>query len=107
MFSLRLAASTLFAGMFASPAAAQSALQVHDAELAVPFGSAEGLLVLAGDQIVFVSPDNPDMSVAIGRADVKSADRSGDVVTVSTHGSCATSPARAAPSASASPSRRA
>lgn len=27
------------------------------------------------------------MSVAIGRADVKSADRSGDVVTVSTHGS--------------------
>lgn len=86
MYSLRLAASIVFAGLLASPAAAQSALQVHDAELAVPFGSAKGLLVLAGDQIVFISPDNPDMSLTIGRAEVKSADRTGEVVTISTHG---------------------
>ncbi len=69
---------------FGSPAAAQSALAVHEAELAVPFGSAEGLVAIAGNQIVFISPDSRDASVVIDRADIRTMNRSGDVVTVST-----------------------
>jgi hypothetical protein len=68
----------------ATSAAGQSALMVHDADLAVPFGSAKGLVAFAGDQIMFVSPDNRDASLLIVRGDIRTASRSGDVVTVTT-----------------------
>lgn len=76
--------SALFLIVGAAPAAAQSALTVRDTELAVPFGSVKGVLALAGDQIVFISSDSPDASIAIPRGDIRSVNRSDDIVTVTT-----------------------
>lgn len=86
MFSSRRLAPFIVAAVFAvaTSAAGQSALIVHDAELAVPFGSAKGLLAFAGDQITFISPENRNASLAIARADIRTASRSGDVVTITT-----------------------
>lgn len=70
------------------PAAdAQTVVTAREAELAVPFGSAKGHVAVAGNQLVFISQDNPDMSVAIDRADIRNFERTGDTVTITTRNS--------------------
>ncbi|MGQ0733231.1 MAG: hypothetical protein ACT4QD_06190 [Acidobacteriota bacterium] len=71
--------------MFVAPASAQTTLVVNEAELAIPFGAAKGQLVLVGDQVVFVGIDPPTSSLSIHRSDIRAVDRSGDVVTITTH----------------------
>ena len=79
-----LAPVCLFVGLSAAPAAAQTPLAVSDAELAVPFGAAKGQMALVGSHVVFVATEDPKSSFAIDRADITSADRTGDVVTITT-----------------------
>jgi hypothetical protein len=50
---------------------AQPGLQVQKAELALPFGAAEGKLLTVGDYLVFVDDGQPDASFAVARREVK------------------------------------
>lgn len=68
----------------ASPTDAQTLVTVRQAELAVPFGSAQGQLAVAGDQLVFLSQQTPEASIAIARAEIRNLVRSGDTVTITT-----------------------
>lgn len=70
--------------LVAAPAAAQSPLAVTGAELAVPFGAAEGHVALVGSQLLFVAAEDARQSLAIDRADIANLDRAGDVVTIRT-----------------------
>lgn len=62
----------------------QTPLVMHDAELSVPFGAAKGQIALVENQLLFVVAGASGTSIAIDRADITSADRSGEVVTLRT-----------------------
>lgn len=85
MFALKyLTPAMLGLCLAAAPAVAQAPLPVTGAELAVPFGAAEGHVALVGSQLLFVAAEDPRQSLAIDRADISALDRSGDVVTIRT-----------------------
>ena len=79
----RLAAAVLACSMAAAPAVAQTEVQMHAAELAVPFGVVAGQLILVSDQLVFINTATPAESFAIDRANVRDAGREDTVVTLS------------------------
>lgn len=81
--ALALTCSVLAASL-AAPAVAQTFITPRQAELAVPFGSAKGMLVVAGDQVVFLSQEPPDASIAISRSAIRNVVRANDVVTITT-----------------------
>lgn len=59
-------------------------VEVRQAELAVPFGTAAGKVVLVADRIVFVDEERLDASFAIARGDIKSFEEDGGTLTVTT-----------------------
>jgi hypothetical protein len=61
---LLLAASAMFA---AGSAAAQPAQQAYSVELSMPFGTAGGRLVTAGEYLIFVNDPNVEKSFVIPR----------------------------------------
>lgn len=63
-----LAASAMFA---AGPAAAQPAQQSYPVELSMPFGSASGKLVTAGEYLIFVNDPNVEKSFVVPRVNVQ------------------------------------
>ncbi len=50
---------------------AQTTAQVHKAELAIPFGTVPGKIIMAGNHLVFVDEDRPAMSFVIPRGQVE------------------------------------
>ncbi len=75
---------TCFFGLILAAASshAQSSVQQFQAELAAPFGSILGHLVLAGDQLLFLDDSQPDSSFYVARSNVKDIATEGDVVTL-------------------------
>jgi hypothetical protein len=67
-----------------SLAAAQTTVQVANAELSVPFGTASGKIVLAGEYLIFIDDEKPDASFAITRKDIQKISTEGDVITIET-----------------------
>jgi len=65
---LLLAASAMFA---AGSAAAQPAQQAYSVELSMPFGTAGGRLVTAGEYLIFVNDPNVGKSFVIPRVNVQ------------------------------------
>lgn len=63
---------------------AQTATVVRRAELAVPFGTAAGKLVLVGDYLTFVDEERPDTSFTITRSEVKNFKTEGDQLMIET-----------------------
>lgn len=84
--SLKLSAviSVVLALCLSLLAVAQTATVARRAELAVPFGTATGKLVLVGDYLTFVDDERPDASFTIARSDLKNFKAEGDQVTVET-----------------------
>ena len=68
--------------MWSAPATAQTALQVHVAEMSVPFGVASVHVLLVADHLVVVDEADPSDAFAIDRTNIDGVDRNGDVVTV-------------------------
>ncbi len=83
---MRVIATILFClvGLGAPVFAAQSEVQVQKAQLAVPFGTASGTVVLAKDVLVFLDDTNPDASFAIRRSAIESSSADGDMFQVQT-----------------------
>ena len=50
---------------------AQTTAQVQKADLAIPFGTVSGKIVMAGDHLVFIDEERPDQSFVVARNDVK------------------------------------
>jgi hypothetical protein len=50
---------------------AQTIAQVQKADLAIPFGTVSGKIVMAGDHLVFIDEERPDQSFVVARNDVK------------------------------------
>jgi hypothetical protein len=63
---------------------AQTKVDVREAELSVPFGTASGTAVLVGDYLVFVDEKEQESSFAIPRVDVKGSERNGNSLTIET-----------------------
>ena len=63
---------------------AQTPVIVQRADLAVPFGTASGKLVLVADQLVFVDQDKSEDSFSITRSEIQDHAIEGDMVTVRT-----------------------
>jgi hypothetical protein len=59
---------------------AQTTVQVQKAQLAIPFGSVNGTLVLAGDMLVFVDEANTGASFGVSRSDITDMRTEGDVL---------------------------
>lgn len=58
--------------------AAQTSLQVHNAELSVPFGVVMGRLLAVGDHLAFIDDERPDTSFAVHRDDIENLTSEGD-----------------------------
>lgn len=65
-------------------AVAQTATVVRRAELAVPFGTAAGKLVLVGDYLTFVDEERPDSSFTITRGEMRNFKTEGDQLMIET-----------------------
>lgn len=63
---------------------AQTAIQVQEARLAIPFGAASGKVVRVGDFLVFIDDERPEWSFAISRGEVENVATEGDTLTVKT-----------------------
>jgi len=50
---------------------AQTPAQVQKAELAIPFGTVSGKIVMAGDHLVFIDEERPDQSFVVARTEVE------------------------------------
>ena len=50
---------------------AQTLVQVPKAELAIPFGTVTGKIVMAGDHLVFIDEEKPDQSFVVARSEVE------------------------------------
>ena len=50
---------------------AQTPAQVQKAELAIPFGTVSGKIVMAGDHLVFIDEERPDQSFVLARPEVE------------------------------------
>jgi hypothetical protein len=50
---------------------AQTPAQMQKAELAIPFGTVSGKIVMAGDHLVFIDEERPDQSFVVARAEVE------------------------------------
>jgi len=55
----------------ASALIAQTPAQVQKAELAIPFGTVSGKIVMAGDHLVFIDEERPDQSFVVARTEVQ------------------------------------
>jgi type IV secretion system protein VirB10 len=55
----------------ASALMAQTAAQMQKADLAIPFGTVAGKIVLAGDHLVFIDEQRPEQSFVIARTEVE------------------------------------
>jgi len=64
--------------------AAQSAARVMNADLAVPFGQAQGFLVVTGEDLIFVNRENPASSISIPRSQISDTNVSDRLLTVQT-----------------------
>lgn len=60
----------------------QGTVQQFRAEVPDAFGSAPGLLILAGDQLVFASESKPEASFTAPRNEIQGVTSDGDVITV-------------------------
>jgi hypothetical protein len=49
---------------------AQIPAQVQNAELAIPFGTVAGKIVMAGDHLVFIDEERPDQSFVLARTEI-------------------------------------
>ena len=74
-----LAASAMFA---AGPAAAQLAQQAYPVELSMPFGTAGGKLVTAGEYLIFVNDPNVERSFVIPRVNVQNVNVENGIMSV-------------------------
>lgn len=74
-----LAASAMFA---AGPATAQPAQLAYPVELSMPFGTASGSLVTAGDYLIFVNDPNVEKSFVIPRANVQNVNVENGIVSI-------------------------
>jgi len=54
-----------------APLIAQIPAQVQNAELAIPFGTVTGKIVMAGDHLVFIDEEKPDQSFVVARTEVE------------------------------------
>ncbi|MCI0423119.1 MAG: hypothetical protein L0387_09280 [Acidobacteria bacterium] len=68
-----LAASLLFG---------QTTAHVQKAELSVPFGAVSGKIVVAGDHLVFIDEQKPEMSFVITKPGVRNLDAHEKIVTL-------------------------
>ena len=50
---------------------AQTTAQVQKADLAIPFGTVSGKIVMAGDHLVFIDEERPDHSFVVARSEVE------------------------------------
>jgi hypothetical protein len=50
---------------------AQTTAQVQKADLAIPFGTVSGKIVMAGDHLVFIDEERPDQSFVVARSEVE------------------------------------
>jgi hypothetical protein len=50
---------------------AQTTAQVQKVDLAIPFGTVSGKLVMAGDHLVFIDEERPDQSFVVARSEVQ------------------------------------
>jgi hypothetical protein len=50
---------------------AQTPAQVQKAELAIPFGTVSGKIVMAGDHLVFIDEERPDQSFVVAKTEVE------------------------------------
>jgi hypothetical protein len=50
---------------------AQTPAQVQKADLAIPFGTVSGKIVMAGDHLVFIDEERPDQSFVVARNEVE------------------------------------
>ena len=50
---------------------AQTTAQIQKAELAIPFGTVSGKIVMAGDHLVFIDEGRPDQSFVVARSEVE------------------------------------
>ena len=55
----------------ASLLSAQTTAQVQKADLAIPFGTVSGKIVMAGDHLVFIDEERPDQSFVIAKTEVE------------------------------------
>jgi hypothetical protein len=55
----------------ASLLVAQTPAQVQKAELAIPFGTVAGKIVMAGDHLVFIDEEKPDQSFVVARTEIE------------------------------------
>jgi hypothetical protein len=62
----------------------QTSLTVREAELAIPFGSVEGHLIVVGEYLVFLDSREPQGSFAVSRSQVKSLDSQADNLRLTT-----------------------
>lgn len=62
----------------------QVEVQVQEAELSVPFGVAEGKLVLVGNYLIYVDDDNPRDSFALTRDQISQVNSDESTVMIST-----------------------
>ncbi len=79
MYKLVLLASAMFA---AGPATAQPAQQAYPVELSMPFGTAGGKLVTAGQYLIFVNDPNVDKSFVIPRVNVQNVNVENGIMSV-------------------------
>jgi hypothetical protein len=71
----------MFGSFLAGRAFAAEPVVVHPAQIAGPFGSDSGKLVVVGNQMVFVDDVNPANSFALSRSDIAGLDSVNGVVT--------------------------
>src|SRR5262245_59170093 len=49
----------------------QTTAQMQKADLAIPFGTVSGKIVMAGDHLVFIDEERPDQSFVVARSEVE------------------------------------
>src|SRR5215471_1854700 len=50
---------------------AQTTAQIQKADLAIPFGTVSGKIVMAGDHLVFIDEEQPDHSFVVAKSEVE------------------------------------
>ena len=50
---------------------AQTTAQVQKADLAIPFGTVSGKIIMAGDHLVFIDEERPGQSFVVARSEVE------------------------------------
>ena len=50
---------------------AQTTAQIQKAELAIPFGTVSGKIIMAGDHLVFIDEERPGQSFVVARSEVE------------------------------------